>query len=221
MSDEFTLDFPDSINPVYGFRAWKYHNTHIGEGFPLVLRNVSGGRGVWWSSDDWTYASCQNPLSGMWAGQHKCPGPVPQIKCECGLYAYHDVLRLSCWLGRYVVGAVVGKGMSEYGVIRHGREGWRAEMARPIAFVRPRTRTGGPNTQVSPGNANPVRYYGTFESQAQGIIEQLAYRLDAKLFDTLYDMADWVREDSGYDSFWTKEDEARYLEEYNERMFDA
>jgi hypothetical protein len=204
MSEEATpaLDWPDSMTPVYGFRAWTYANTGRGIDFPLVLRNIGGARQTWWDSTGWTYASCQGPKNGPWAGQPSCPGPVPHIDCECGLYAYHHSIRLKSSLRSLVVGAVKGQGMSDYGVIRHGREGWRAEMAKPIAFVRP-TMNG---TQ------------GYLANDMPGMIERLAGRLGARLFDTIDEMDYWVRYESGLECFWTAEDEAQYLAEYRERM---
>jgi hypothetical protein len=209
-----TLDWPDSFVPVYGFRAWRFHNTHRGVEFPLMLRNVSGARSVWWDSTSWTFASCSNPVTGMWGGQPRCPGPVPNFDCECGLYAYHHAMRVRSYLGQYVVGAVAGQGMTGHGVIRHGREGWRAEMAKPIAFVKPVSKS----QSLRPVRGGVQRYYSNISDEVPGMIERLAYRLEAKLFDTIEDMEDWVKYDSGYECFWTPEDEARFQAQYDERM---
>lgn len=70
--------------------------------------------------------------------------PVPNLSCECGLYALStpaEAVRraagqlasvfAACRQPQPVLGAVVGWGR----VVQHGRQGWRAEYARPIALL--------------------------------------------------------------------------------------
>lgn len=202
------LNLPDTTTPVYGFRAWTFERTHHGVEFPLMIRNLSPGthRKIWWNSDGWTFATCHKPVTGRWAGQKRCPGPTPHINCECGLYAYHFPSRIRPYEGSKIVGAVVGQGMEGSGVIRHGREGWRAEQARPIAFVRPHT----VDTTLPAPHPQTHRYYEQLGKEVQGFVERLAFRLGARLFDSIEDMADWVESDSGYEPFWTADDEINW-----------
>ena len=81
---------------------------------------------------------------------HVCPPwmvnqhTVPHASCQCGLHAFstpseavrHAELRVApaddgCEHAQPVAGAVVGWGR----VIQHGRQGWRAESARPVALL--------------------------------------------------------------------------------------
>lgn len=200
----FIDSIPDDTTPVFGFRAWKWSKRNYGGDFPMVLKALA--REVWWSSDGPTYGVCQNPDTGPWKGEPHCPGPVPQWQCTCGNYAKHTVETLIPYVGREIVGAVIGWGNSEYGVIRHGPEGWRSEIAIPIGFVRTRV------SKMNPGGApSSTRHYTTLDSTVPGMLEQLAYRLGARLFDTIGELDHWVRTETPYASFWTPEDERRYL----------
>jgi len=70
---------------------------------------------------------------------------VPNASCQCGLHAFStpsEAMRRAesqlapVFAGRTeaqpVVGSVVGWGR----VVQHGRQGWRAESARPVALLR-------------------------------------------------------------------------------------
>ena len=81
---------------------------------------------------------------------HVCPPwlinlhTVPTASCQCGLHAFStpsEAIRhagrmvapacAGCEHAQPVAGAVVGWGR----VIQHGRQGWRAESARPVALL--------------------------------------------------------------------------------------
>jgi hypothetical protein len=68
---------------------------------------------------------------------------VPIVSCQCGLYVFSSAAEAvrhaeraarifaGCVQALLVVGAVVGWGR----VVQHGRQGWRAEYARPGALL--------------------------------------------------------------------------------------
>jgi len=118
--------------PVVGWRSWKLQPTADG----VVLQSLF--RGECWDIGV-TSAKC-----------HVCPPwlmnqhPVPNAACQCGLHAFStpsDAIRHAerqvapVLAGRAqavpVAGAVVGWGR----VIQHGRQGWRARSARPVALL--------------------------------------------------------------------------------------
>lgn len=118
--------------PVIGWRSWRLRQTTEG----VVLESLFG-------SERWevgvTCARCRRCPPWMPNTYH----PVPNLSCECGLYAlstHAEALRRAerlamvfagCRQPQPVVGAVVGWGR----VVQHGREGWRAEYARPLALL--------------------------------------------------------------------------------------
>jgi hypothetical protein len=87
-------------------------------------------------------------------------------------------------------------------------------MARPIAFVRPVSQS----QVLRPARGGVQRYYSNISDEVPGLVERLADRLGVQLFDTIEDMEDWVKHDSGYECFWTPEEEAQFQAEYDERM---
>jgi len=118
--------------PVVGWRSWKLGRTADGVLLQSLFRNECWEIGV-------TSARC-----------HACPPwminqhPVPNASCQCGLHAFstpseamrHAERQLApvfagCGQAQPVAGAVVGWGR----VIQHGRQGWRAESARPVALL--------------------------------------------------------------------------------------
>lgn len=118
--------------PVIGWRTWRLRQTAEG----VVLASLFG-------SEHWevgvTRARCRRCPPWM-THQH----PVPYVSCECGLFAFSihaDAVRhaerqlasvsAGCGQPTVVAGAAVGWGR----VIQHGRQGWRAEYARPIALL--------------------------------------------------------------------------------------
>lgn len=117
--------------PVVGWRAWRARP--IGE--DAVLQGLH-------STDRWgegaTHARCRRCPPWM-VNLH----PVPVPSCECGLYAfsnldealqqlvYHARMLRGCGQPPPVLGAVIGWGR----VVQHGRQGWRAERARPVALL--------------------------------------------------------------------------------------
>jgi len=118
--------------PVVGWRSWKLRRTADGVVLQSLFRNECWEIGV-------TGARCHVCPPWM-VNQHT----VPHASCQCGLHAFsttseavrHAELQVApADAGREhaqpVAGAVVGWGR----VIQHGRQGWRAESARPVALL--------------------------------------------------------------------------------------
>jgi hypothetical protein len=123
--------------PVIGYRSWRVVQTpdrdergrFIKNSGPTVyLQSVNGFRHGNWQPGV-TTAKCIG-----YAAEHK----APNYHCECGLYVLADLASAPHWYSDQgtapdvLTGAVVGWG----DVIQHGDEGWRAEFAKPIAFLR-------------------------------------------------------------------------------------
>jgi len=118
--------------PVVGWRSWKLRQTADGVVLQSLFRSETWEIGV-------TRARCHHCAPWM-VNLH----PVPNASCQCGLYAFStpsDAIRhaerqlapvfAGCGQAQPVAGAVVGWGR----VIQHGRQGWRAEKARPVALL--------------------------------------------------------------------------------------
>jgi len=118
-----------------GCRAWLVQQGRDGYELwsVLVRARWAGAPGAW------TSAVCR-PQAGV--GPPHTPhddAAVPQLDCTCGLYAYHS-LGLGGYDGRLaqtdradlriVWGAVAGTGR----VVAY-RDGWRAQLARPVAIL--------------------------------------------------------------------------------------
>lgn len=117
--------------PVVGWRTWRVRRA----GEEAALEGLH-------SSDCWdpgtTHARCRRCPPWM-AHLHRVPDPA----CECGLYAFstlEEALQLlmrhartlrGCGQPPPVAGAVIGWGT----VVQHGRHGWRAQHARPVALL--------------------------------------------------------------------------------------
>ena len=135
--------FVDKLeNPVIGYRCWSIGKDAV-TGAP---RLTSVGNYLFpdhWAPKAATEAHCRLHPGGVkylaplrfgldaeWHGH-----PVPDWYCECGLYVLSNLADAPNWLHHtgipHVFGAVVGWGK----VIEHGDEGYRAEYARPIAFL--------------------------------------------------------------------------------------
>ena len=117
--------------PAVGWRTWRVATGPDG----AVLEGAFSG--VPWDPDT-THAVCDRGPSAM-PGPH----PVPAISCECGLYAFStpdEALRCLVMSPDeidgggpppFVAGAVIGWGR----IVQHGRQGWRAQHARPVALL--------------------------------------------------------------------------------------
>ena len=122
----FELPVEKRDAPVIGYRGWFLRESSD----TVLLRSANESFG-YWAHDTHTHARCQ--------GYSEIGHSAPLAECECGLYVLADLAHARYWLGGYgalppqdvAVGAVVGWGK----VIQHGSEGWRAEYARPIAFL--------------------------------------------------------------------------------------
>jgi hypothetical protein len=119
--------------PVVGYRTWKLCQTAGGVALKSLFNSGHWPVGV-------TRARCQQCAPWMVVNHH----PVPNLSCECGLYAFsapvaaarHIERRLGTVSGACdqpvsVWGAVVGWGR----LVQHGSQGWRAEYARPVALL--------------------------------------------------------------------------------------
>lgn len=108
--------------PVIGYRGWRV----VGAAGRERLQSVNAGFGAW--DLGVTTAKCWN------GRKHE----APHYHCECGLYVLADLAAAPYWYSQngippdVVIGAVIGWG----NVIQHGPEGWRAQYARPIAFLK-------------------------------------------------------------------------------------
>lgn len=115
--------------PVIGYRGWRViraskrgSDGRYREGNEIALQSLNGGE---WARTEVTHAKCISYSHG-----------APNYHCECGLYVLSSLADAPKWYGGtwpdgVLVGAVIGWG----NVIQHGDEGWRAEHARPIAFL--------------------------------------------------------------------------------------
>lgn len=107
--------------PVIGYRGWRV----IRQNKKLRLQSVNAHFGTW--AIGTTEAKCQHSLHS-----------APNYTCECGLYVLAELKAAPKWYGEHgipanvVIGAVVGWG----DVIQHGKEGWRAQFAQPVAFLK-------------------------------------------------------------------------------------
>jgi hypothetical protein len=127
-------DATDRSMPVIGYRGWRVirsnrdeHGRFAKDG-PVALQSVNQTFGTW-TAGGVTEAKCK-------AGSE--PHLAPHYHCECGLYVLADLSTAPKWYAQQgippdvVIGAVVGWG----NVIQHGTEGWRAQYAQPIAFLK-------------------------------------------------------------------------------------
>ncbi len=114
--------------PVVGYRTWKLCQTAGGVTLKGRFKSGHWGVGV-------TRARCLH--CAPWMVNHH---PVPNLSCECGLYAFSTPVGIERPLGIVsgacdqpvsVWGAVVGWGR----LVQHGSQGWRAEYARPVALL--------------------------------------------------------------------------------------
>lgn len=142
------LEVKERTEPAIGFRAFKVEVDVIGD---IYLKSVA--RDDVWNLDGVTTAKCdvgydfgaQLRSAMRAAGIPTTPEPenkphsVPDENCHCGLYIVskledvpeHCSTDMSD-VADYVVAAVVGWGK----VVQHGDEGFRAEHARLLAFLR-------------------------------------------------------------------------------------
>lgn len=118
--------------PVIGFRSWTV----------TTRKKFWGGHG---------YALKSLAYPGEWKPgitKAKCPTvshEAPNEFCSCGLYVLARLKEVTRWGANQttVTGAVMGWGR----VIQHDDEGWRAEFARPIAFLDTNTYGDQPDLQ--------------------------------------------------------------------------
>lgn len=185
MGDTDSIFFPDDTLPVLGYRSYLFRSTLVeGEAF-YGIRALA--RNAFWETDGPTRAECRHPDKGIHKGSESCPDSSPAPNCSCGLHAYHRVNHLRAFQRDRILACVVGWGQ----MYRHGSEGWRAEYAKPVAFVKPRVKDG---------------MLGTNSIEA---VEMIAASLGARVFEDMASMDHWARTCGRFSSWWTPEDEKR------------
>jgi hypothetical protein len=119
--------------PVIGWRTWRLGRVDDG----VALQSLFGAE-RWEVGTTRARCRCAPPWLAM-------THPVPVVSCRCGLYAYStpsEAIRQAemhmgvTAFGRRqptatAVGAIVAWGR----VVQHGRQGWRAQFARPVALL--------------------------------------------------------------------------------------
>jgi hypothetical protein len=118
--------------PVIGWRTWRLGRTADG----VALQSVFGNER--WDVGG-TCARCRCTPPWLTNSHHR----VPVVSCGCGLYAFNtptEAIRQAeremnvsgtCCVQLTAAGAVVAWGR----VVQHGRQGWRAQYARPLALL--------------------------------------------------------------------------------------
>ncbi len=119
--------------PVIGWRSWRLQRTADCVALQSLFGNERWEVGI-------THARCRRWPPWLSNAHH----PVPEVSCQCGLYAFSTPGQ-AIWHGeretgmidagdrqpRPVTGAIVAWGR----VVQHGREGWRAQYACPVALL--------------------------------------------------------------------------------------
>jgi hypothetical protein len=115
-------DEPLVPGPLYGLRTWIV----VSEAGHERLRGLHRG-GEWPAGDGWLAAQCPS-------GGHRPPGR----ECACGIHAWHPTLHNA----RRVLAskAAVAGVIEARGAVEVHEDGFRAERARPHAFVSTRSR---------------------------------------------------------------------------------
>lgn len=115
--------------PILGFRINRVQLVRSWWGKPSVVLRSMGPSGYSWEAG-------RNEAVCLLSGRTMPGQPLhraPATNCSCGLYAVHDVDRLSGFTNldpdSFVLAGVAGTGM-----VRVHTEGWRAQFARIVAF---------------------------------------------------------------------------------------
>jgi hypothetical protein len=111
-----TPDLPLVPGPLYGLRTWRVVGSHGRE------RLAGPQRGTPWIAGRWVRATC--------AEGHPAPAPG----CRCGIHAWHPRLASArrVLASRFELAGIV----EAEGTVEVHEDGFRAERARPYAFVR-------------------------------------------------------------------------------------
>jgi len=106
---------------IIGYREWRSKDLWLSRIGPFSV-------GPEWNSDGTpTRASCRSDWS------HHAPDP----ECECGLYAYHPWISSTDADLRWFHARAVYGFIEAWGRIEVHAQGFRAEYARPVAFIQP------------------------------------------------------------------------------------
>jgi hypothetical protein len=113
-----TSDAPLGFAPLYGLRTW---TVTVADGVERLAAPHQGT--VWPMGGEWLHASCSRDESHA----------APAVGCDCGIHAWHPTLaaaRHVLAIRRQVPGIVECEG-----AVQLHADGFRAERARPHAFV--------------------------------------------------------------------------------------
>ena len=135
-SDLLRFIFPELVGPdetqtrpILGFRINRVQLVRSWWGKPSVVLRSMGPTGYSWQAGR-NEAVCLRSGRAM-PGQPRHRAPA--TNCSCGLYAVHDLDRLSGFTNldpdNFVLAGVAGTG-----IVRVHTEGWRAQFARIVAF---------------------------------------------------------------------------------------
>lgn len=174
---------PDGITPYVGFRLWYWKDGRL---------KSQTNRGDW-STTGATEAGC-HPFGHA---RPPCDQISPNDDCKygCGLYAYHDASAIpqakmesavKCSVtavGLTITGAVVGWGR----IYRHEDQGWRAQYAKPVAFLLP----SPAELERLIGSTAP-RVDNKTAPKLVGEVRRAAETLGARTFRSLGEMEDFA-----------------------------
>jgi hypothetical protein len=115
--------------PILGFRINRVQLVRRWWGKPSVVLRSMGPSGYSWQAGRNEAVCLRSGLTMPGQPRHRAPA----TNCSCGLYAVHDVDRLSGFTNldpdSFVLAGVAGTG-----IVRVHTEGWRAQFARIVAF---------------------------------------------------------------------------------------
>ncbi len=164
---------------ILGLRLWRTDSA-----FETLFSGMTGAR--WQTDGRATSATCIRHDRG----RHRAPGK----DCSCGLYAHHPnrfppqlSLRISRPYPRVVIGLV-----EAWGRIELHRQGFRAEFARPVAFVNYRW-----NPPVGLDEETHQEVFRRHRTIFEYRLAELAERCDAEIIDPNEGdrLGAWIRND--------------------------
>jgi hypothetical protein len=115
--------------PILGFRINRVQLVRRWWGKPSVVLRSMGPSGYSWEAGR-NEAVCLRSGRTMPAQPRHC---AHATNCSCGLYAIHDIDRLSGF-SNLDPDSLVLAGVAGTGIVRVHTEGWRAQFARIVAF---------------------------------------------------------------------------------------
>lgn len=140
MIGEKTDNIPDLIEPLIGYRYWRYAAAGLLSPYDQKHSwNIGPNRAV-----------CMTSVDGGAKGCMHAPGKY----CRCGLYAYHSPASLEDKLSAHhsVMGAV-----AMWGTVEMYETGMRAQYARPIALCAPEFEANSREAFAGDGQAFSIK----------------------------------------------------------------